>query len=167
MNYGLPSGYTSWTTTATTSSTIHITYVGSVASNTSVTNNSGYTSDALPLNPPSIEANPGWIAPNGDYYPVNYIRFQRHGQIARAIIRDLLNIDDFLIEEQNYLLDRGWIRVDYDEILPRDTTTTRQQRDTLRKIAAIDSDIEWEKARNLIKSITFKQSRKSNKKAVA
>lgn len=154
-----------WTTSSTSTSATTITIssagtsTGTVYATTAVT---GWAAP-LPLRDPFIAASPGWIAPDGNYYPVDYPRGQRHDQIAAAIITKFNLGNPTMLTDQNILLSLGWIRVDYDEILPKEARSTRQQRDTLRQLLTTQDDLRWKEAKRLIESYTFKQSRKKKK----
>lgn len=154
-----------WTTTnASTSATIITissagTSTGTVYATTAVT---GWAAP-LPLREPFIEASPGWLSPEGDYFPVNYPQGQRHDQIAAAIITKFNFGNPDMLNDQGILLSLGWIRVDYDEILPKEAKSTRQQRDTLRQLLTTQDDLRWKQAKELIQRYVFKQSRKKKK----
>ena len=156
---------TYWTTTGTATSwssasnVANITFAATSTTSTSITVS---PVAVLPLREPFLDASPGWLSPEGKYYPVNYIRMQRHDQIAVAIMADLLGLDPGYTNDQNYLMSIGWLRVDDDGILPKNSKSTREQRDALRELVQLNGDEQWNKVKDMIKSYTFIQ-RKNNK----
>jgi hypothetical protein len=154
MNYTT----TTWASTGTTSSTSFTFVSGSTG--TSTTSVSAPPVEILPLRAPSIESQPGWLSPDGDYYPVDYPRLQRHDSIAAAIIRDLLSGFPDMINDQNRLQALGWIRVDHDSIMPKDCKSNRKQRNTLSALLRLDGDGTWHSTKKMITTFAFKQARK-------
>lgn len=162
MNYTT----TSWASTASNTTT-SFTFVA----NTGTGNGTNYVAitppetSVLPLGEPSLESEPGWLSPEGDYYPVKYLLLQRHNSIAAAIIRDLLGETPDMINDQIYLQNSGWIRIDIDSILPKNCKSNRKQRDTLSALLRLDGDDNWSKTKKMISTFAFKQARNKKEKA--
>ncbi len=72
---------------------------------------------------------------------------------------------DRAFDTQDVLMGNGWLRIDYDSILPKNPKTTRDQRDALRKLIQLDGDDNWRKTCELINLFCFKQTRKKKKAA--
>jgi len=101
-----------------------------------------------PLLPPHLEPTPGWLAPNGDYYPCNYEAHQRHGTTAWMIL-DMLGIEiEHLADEQNALCELRFICVDIEEcLMAKGYEPSERQINTLRQLMLLpeeETDYEWQ-----------------------
>jgi len=104
----------------------------------STVNLNAAASDKPPLCEPHLEAEGGWLAPNGDYYGCNHEANQRHEATANLIVEkfDLPIADDE--NPQEYLCDMGWIRIDIEGIQFEQVMPSPKQMNTLRQLSLID-----------------------------
>lgn len=125
-----------------------------------------------PLRPPHLEAAPGWLAPNGDYYPCNYDAHQRHGTTAWLILESLGIDPETVSDEQEYLLEMWrFIRVDIEDcMMAKGYEPSERQMNTLTQLLLLpldETDEEWQHYTKLSIEDFIRKCQVAKKRALA